>query len=151
MREGADMTTLDEIRARDLPKLLRDAERRVNNHVWPDRQENFGAGGATLSSPLVSIPANRDADVDLLLLDAADAIEIILAMLDALRAENEALRARVAELLGALKQYGQHLTGCTGLLYHGRHHPFGDCSCGFNSAAIVCGLRAALAATEKKP
>ena len=50
---------------------------------------------------------------------------------------------KVTKLRSALKQYGQHLTGCRGLLYHGRHHPFGDCSCGFNQVAIDCGLRKA--------
>lgn len=50
-------------RLAELPKLLREAERRVNNHVWGDR-------GA-----IVSIPADRNRDVDMLLLEAADAIE----------------------------------------------------------------------------
>lgn len=50
---------------RDLPKLLREAERRVNARV-------FNRSG---DSSLASIPANRDRDVDLLLMEAADALE----------------------------------------------------------------------------
>lgn len=50
---------------RDLPKLLREAERRVNAHV-------FKRGG---DDSLASIPANRDRDVDLLLMEAAERLE----------------------------------------------------------------------------
>jgi hypothetical protein len=50
---------------RSLPKLLREAERRVNARV-------FRTGG---DDSLASIPANRDRDVDLLLIEAADEIE----------------------------------------------------------------------------
>jgi hypothetical protein len=49
-----------------LPHLLRDAERRVNAHVFK------GPGDSTLCS----IPANVDRDVDLLLIEAASAIEL---------------------------------------------------------------------------
>jgi hypothetical protein len=55
---------------RDLPKLLREAERRVNAHLWPRR--NPGA-----DAHLASIPANRDTDTDLLLCEAADVCEIV--------------------------------------------------------------------------
>jgi hypothetical protein len=48
-----------------LPRLLREAERRVNAHVFN------GAG----DSHLASIPANYDTDTDLLLIRAADEIE----------------------------------------------------------------------------
>lgn len=48
---------------RSLPALLREAERRVNRHVWGDRRA------------IVSIPARRDEDVDLLLMEAAEEIE----------------------------------------------------------------------------
>lgn len=51
------------------------------------------------------------------------------------------LRERVAVLEASMRRYGQHMSDCHGLLYHGRHHPYGDCSCGFNQAAIDCGLR----------
>lgn len=47
----------------NLPQLLRDAERRVNEHVWGDRRA------------VVSIPADVSRDVDILLLTAADEIE----------------------------------------------------------------------------
>jgi hypothetical protein len=50
---------------RNLPTLLRDAERRVNARV-------FKTGG---DDALASIPANRDRDVDLLLMEAANLIE----------------------------------------------------------------------------
>lgn len=50
---------------RSLPKLLREAERRVNAHVWGDRRS------------VVSIPADRDRDVDLLLMEAAATIEAL--------------------------------------------------------------------------
>jgi hypothetical protein len=50
---------------RSLPKLLRDAERRVNARV-------FRTGG---DDSLASIPANRDRDVDLLLMEAAERLE----------------------------------------------------------------------------
>jgi len=50
---------------RSLPKLLRDAERRVNAHV-------FKTGG---DDSLASIPANPDRDVDLLLVEAAERLE----------------------------------------------------------------------------
>ena len=50
---------------RNLPKLLREAERRVNAHV-------FKTGG---DDALASIPANLDRDVDLLLMEAAAEIE----------------------------------------------------------------------------
>lgn len=55
---------------RNLPELLRSAERRVNAHVWPNRAETIGA-----DAHLASIPANRDTDTDLLLIEAADRIE----------------------------------------------------------------------------
>lgn len=55
---------------RNLPQLLRAAERRVNAHVWPNRLDNQGA-----DAHLASIPANRDTDADLLLIEAADRIE----------------------------------------------------------------------------
>lgn len=48
-----------------LPTLLREAERRVNAHV-------FRRGG---DDSLASIPANHERDVDLLLIEAADEIE----------------------------------------------------------------------------
>lgn len=54
--------------ARNLPQLLRDAERRVNAHVWPNRAAGHDAH-------LASIPANRDTDTDLLLIEAANRIE----------------------------------------------------------------------------
>ena len=57
---------------RDLPALLRAAERRVNAHVWP----NAGA-----DSHLASIPADRDTDTDLLLLEAANRIATLEAAL----------------------------------------------------------------------
>ena len=50
---------------RNLPKLLRAAERRVNAHV-------FRTGG---DDSLASIPANLDRDVDLLLMEAAGELE----------------------------------------------------------------------------
>lgn len=50
---------------RSLPLLLREAERRVNAHV-------FRRGG---DDSLASIPANVDRDVDLLLMEAAAEIE----------------------------------------------------------------------------
>lgn len=53
---------------RNLPQLLRDAERRVNAHVWPNHRPGADAH-------LASIPANRDTDTDLLLGEAADRIE----------------------------------------------------------------------------
>lgn len=53
---------------RDLPELLRAAERRVNAHVWPTRS-------AQQDDHLASIPANRDTDTDLLLMEAAERIE----------------------------------------------------------------------------
>jgi hypothetical protein len=46
-----------------LPVLLRNAERRVNQHIWGDKRA------------IVSIPAVPDRDVDILLLEAADEIE----------------------------------------------------------------------------
>lgn len=46
-----------------LPTLLREAERRVNQHIWGDKRA------------LVSIPAVPDRDVDILLLEAAEEIE----------------------------------------------------------------------------
>lgn len=55
------------VRLKALPELLRAAERRVNRHI-------FGHGAS-----LASIPANRDHDVDLLLVEAAKAIEDVLA------------------------------------------------------------------------
>jgi hypothetical protein len=65
---------------RSLPKLLREAERRVNAHV-------FKTAG---DSALASIPANRDRDVDLLLIEAADEIERLQAMyLSAVRGRAE--------------------------------------------------------------
>ena len=50
---------------RNLPRLLREAERRVNAHV-------FRRGG---DDALVSIPANPNRDVDLLLMEAAAEME----------------------------------------------------------------------------
>lgn len=47
----------------NLPQLLRDAERRVHEHVWGDRRA------------IVSIPADVSRDVDILLLTAAEEIE----------------------------------------------------------------------------
>lgn len=47
----------------NLPQLLRDAERRVNEHVWGDRRA------------IVSIPADVSRDIDILLLVAADEVE----------------------------------------------------------------------------
>lgn len=47
----------------ELPKLLREAERRVNNHVWGTR------------AAIVTIPADPNRDVDMLLLEAAAEIE----------------------------------------------------------------------------
>lgn len=64
---------------RNLPQLLRDAERRVNAHVWPNRPETLGR-----DSHLVSIPANRDTDTDLLLIEAADRIRDLEASLNSL-------------------------------------------------------------------
>lgn len=52
---------------RNLPQLLRDAERRVNAHV-------FKRGG---DDSLASIPADLDRDVDLLLMEAALEIELL--------------------------------------------------------------------------
>lgn len=51
-----------------LPGLLREAERRVNAHVFKQPGD----------SALCSIPANHDRDVDLLLIEAASAIEFLL-------------------------------------------------------------------------
>lgn len=51
--------------ARNLPELLRDAETRLNAHVFHKEGD----------SALVSIPANRDRDVDLLLMEADAEIE----------------------------------------------------------------------------
>ena len=62
--------------ARDLPALLRAAERRVNAHVWPQPGRD---------DHLASIPANRDTDTDLLLLEAADKLERIQTAFQALR------------------------------------------------------------------
>lgn len=70
---------------RDLPKLLRDAERRVNAHV-------FKTGG---DDSLASIPANLDRDVDLLLMEAALEIEL--------------LQDREARLRGQLDAAEQHV------------------------------------------
>ena len=64
---------------RNLPQLLRDAERRVNAHVWPNRPETAGA-----DDHLASIPANRDTDTDLLLIEAADRIEALEAALESI-------------------------------------------------------------------
>lgn len=52
-----------------LPQLLREAERRVNAHVFKQPGD----------SALCSIPANTDRDVDLLLIEAASAIELLCA------------------------------------------------------------------------
>lgn len=73
---------------RDLPKLLREAERRVNARV-------FKTGG---DDSLASIPANLDRDVDLLLMEAANVIE--------------RLRAACAELPSS--KHGERVTfeGC---------------------------------------
>lgn len=59
------MSDLLPSKERNLPLLLRDAERRVNAHV-------FRRGG---DDSLASIPANVDRDVDLLLMEAAAEIE----------------------------------------------------------------------------
>lgn len=61
---------------RNLPLLLREAERRVNAHVWPQPGHD---------DHLASIPANVDTDTDLLLLEAADKIERIQSAFQALR------------------------------------------------------------------
>lgn len=61
MTEQCNITT----EQRNLPNLLREAERRVNQHVWGDRRS------------LVTIPADRNGDVDLLLLEAAATIEAL--------------------------------------------------------------------------
>ena len=53
-----------EVPPRDLPALLREAERRVHGNV-------FANAGITL----VSVPADPDHDVDVLLIEAADCIE----------------------------------------------------------------------------
>lgn len=55
---------------RNLPQLLRDAERRVNAHVFHQNGKGMGR-----DSHLASIPANRDTDTDLLLIEAANRIE----------------------------------------------------------------------------
>lgn len=54
-------------RLQALPELLRAAERRVNKHL-------FGRDCGD-SATLASIPANPDHDVDLLLIEAAQALE----------------------------------------------------------------------------
>lgn len=59
---------------RNLSKLLRDAERRVNAHV-------FKTGG---DDSLASIPANRDRDVDLLLMEAAEKLDLLSGALETL-------------------------------------------------------------------
>lgn len=56
---------------RNLPELLRDAERRLNAHI-------FKRGG---DDALASIPANPDRDVDLLLMEAAAEIERLRSLL----------------------------------------------------------------------
>jgi hypothetical protein len=68
------------LNGRNLPQLLRDAERRVNAHV-------FKRGG---DDSLASIPANLDRDVDLLLMEAALEIELL-----------QDREARLREKLGA--------------------------------------------------
>jgi hypothetical protein len=60
--------------SRNLPQLLREAERRVNAHVWPNRTDTAGH-----DAHLASIPANRDTDTDLLLIEAAEHIEALTA------------------------------------------------------------------------
>jgi hypothetical protein len=78
---------------RNLPKLLREAERRVNAHVWPNSPENRGA-----DDHLASIPANRDTDTDLLLIEAAERIEALeIAQRTAeKRMDHESFQSRVA-------------------------------------------------------
>lgn len=66
----------------NLPQLLRDAERRVNEHVWGDRRA------------IVSIPADVTRDVDILLLTAADQVEAMASV--GLRHEREIERLRAA-------------------------------------------------------
>lgn len=81
---------------RNLPELLRAAERRVNAHVWPDRLETRGA-----DAHLASIPANRDTDTDLLLIEAADKIERIRDAFQALRDGLEHASSNLYRVLAA--------------------------------------------------
>jgi len=60
----------------ELLGLLREVERRVNRHVFHREPQTFA-----------SIPANRDRDLDLLLMEAADTIEGQQAKIDALMLE----------------------------------------------------------------
>lgn len=72
---------------RNLPKLLREAERRVNARV-------FRTGG---DDALASIPANRDRDVDLLLMEAADTIEAMASIGIRQETEIDRLKAELKE------------------------------------------------------
>jgi hypothetical protein len=81
---------------RNLPELLRAAERRVNAHVWPNRPETRGA-----DDHLASIPANRDTDTDLLLIEAADKIERIQTAFQALRDGAENANSKLYRVLMA--------------------------------------------------
>lgn len=81
---------------RNLPELLRAAERRVNAAVWPNRAETIGA-----DAHLASIPANRDTDTDLLLIEAADKLERIQAAFQALRDGREHASSSLYRVLAA--------------------------------------------------
>lgn len=81
---------------RNLPELLRAAERRVNAHVWHAAPENQGA-----DSHLVSIPANRHTDTDLLLIEAADSLERIRTAFQALRDGKEHASSKLYRALAA--------------------------------------------------
>jgi hypothetical protein len=73
---------------RNLPALLRAAERRVNAHV-------FRTGG---DDTLASIPANLDRDVDLLLMEAANEIEQLRAYIEDILTKDR-LKTREINLL----------------------------------------------------
>jgi hypothetical protein len=91
----------------NLPQLLRDAERRVNEHVWGDRRA------------IVSIPADVSRDVDILLLTAADEVERLrndVALLQMLQqtmeecigvTEEQSFEARAEELMVTEVQHQQ--------------------------------------------
>lgn len=101
-----------------LPQLLREAERRVNEHVWGDRRA------------IVSIPADVSQDVDILLLTAADQIEAMASV--GVRQEREIERLRAA-----LEHYGRHAhPNCYDLTLKedGSFGSRNGCLCGFDAA-----------------
>jgi hypothetical protein len=82
----------------NLPQLLRDAERRVNEHVWGDRRA------------IVSISADVSRDVDILLLTAADQIEAMASVGIRQEREIERLRAGIKVIADA-KNVGSPMWG----------------------------------------